>query len=195
MEEVEPIIEELESDEEGNLTEIYRDKRTGNIVTHPMLRSKGNAYYDPRRDVCWDLYVKSWKSGYPNARDAARKAGYSENTAINIGNLKWFKDKKDKLRRSKMMDNAERNIARILNMGYTKIKELEDGTKAEEVDKDVLRIVADMSKTIVTTLGKDMGYSTKSEVKHSVNPVPIMDVSNQIEAPQEDIKDITPELD
>ena len=201
IETLETIIEELEGNDEGTFTEVYRDKRSGNIVTHPKLRSKGSLP-DPRQQVCWDLYLKGWKAGRPSATQAARDAGYAENTAVNICNLTWFKEKKDKLRRSNMMSRAEKNISRILNMGYTKIKQLEDGSQTEEVDKDVLRIVADMSKTIVTTLGKDMGYSSKTEVKHTVNPVPILDLGNmggQLSAPQEEdlleTRDITPEVE
>lgn len=148
--------------DDGSQEEVYIS-RAGNIVTHPKDRSLG-AFDGERKQKCWDLYVKSVRSGVPNAKGAAIAAGFSENTAINIGNQKWFKEKKDKLRRSKMMSNAERNISRILNMSYSKMKILEDGTEEETVDKDVLRVVADMSKTVVTHLGKDDGWSTKTEI-------------------------------
>lgn len=193
-------IETLQGTDEGTLTEVYRDKRTGNIVTHPSIRSKGNVV-DPRQQVCWDLYLKGWKKGMPNATQAARDAGYAENTALNIVNLTWFKEKKDKLRRSNMMSKAEKNISKILNMGFTELKVLEDGTEKEIIDKDVLRIIADMSKTIVTTLGKDLGYSTKAEVKHTVTPTPILDLTADIAlnpAQEEDLletRDITPEIE
>jgi hypothetical protein len=176
--EVERVEQEIEEDlianDDGTLSEsdVYRDKRTGNIVMNPKIRAKNQD--NGRREKCWNLYLKSVRDGNPNARGAAREAGFSENTAINIGNMAWFKERKDKLRRSKMMNNAERNIARILNMGYTEIRKLEDGTDKEVVDKDVLRVVADMSKTIVTTLGKDLGYSTKTEVKVEQLPTPIL---------------------
>ena len=114
------------------------------------------------------------RSGNPNAKGAALKAGFSENTAINIGNQKWFKEKKDKLRRSTMMSNAERNYSRILNLPWTRMKLVEVGKdddgkpimeKQEEVDIDTLRVVEAASKTVLTTLGKDEGYSTKTELK------------------------------
>lgn len=177
------VDEQLKANDDGTLeeTEVYRDKRTGNIVTPPSLRNKNQD--NTRREKCWNIYLKTVRDGNPSARQAAREAGFSENTALNIGNMAWFKEKKDKLRRSKMMNNAERNIARILNMGYTEIKKLEDGSDKEVVDKDVLKIVADMSKTIVTTLGKDMGYSSKTEVKVTALPEPIL---------QLDAIDITP---
>lgn len=186
IEELEELeVPDLETQDDGTQIEVYRDKRTGNIVTPPRLRSPNGSVKDPREQVCWDLYIKSWKAGMPNAAEAARIAGYAPNTCLNITGQRWFKKRKDKLRRSKMMENAERNIARILNMGYTEIKKLEDGTDKEVVDKDILKVVADMSKTIVTTLGKDLGYSAKAELRVSAAPTPILKL-NTI--------DITPQL-
>ena len=133
-------------------------------VVDPKLRSTG-PWKDDRQDVAWELYVKSWKAGKPNAKQAGLDAGYALNTAINLNNLTWFKKKKDKLRRSTMMSKAERNLNRILSLDYSTMKLKNDGTEEEVIDKDILRVVADISKSIVTTLGKDEGYSTKTEVK------------------------------
>lgn len=168
--------EELQTNEDGSLEEVYRDKRTGNIVTPPSIRAKNKD--NTRREKCWELYVKSVRDGNPSARAAAIAAGFSENSAINIRGMRWFKDRNDKLRRSKMMTNAEKNIARILNLGLTKIRKLEDGSEEEVFDPDRARIVADMSKMIVTTLGKDDGYSSKTEVKVSALPTPILELED-----------------
>ncbi len=149
--------------DDGTQQEVYIS-RAGNIVTPPQKRSPGFIDVDGKRQKCWDLYIKSWRAGVPNARQAALDAGFAYNTAVNITNQDWFKKKKDKLRRSKMMSKAESNLSRILNMKYDKIKILDDGTEEEVIDKDLLRVVYDASKTIVTTLGKDEGYSTKTEV-------------------------------
>ena len=172
VEAVEELEEALTANDDGTLEEVYRDKRTGNIVMDPRIRSQNKD--NGRRELCWTLYLKSIREGNPSASAAALAAGFSKNTSTNIRGMRWFKDRADNLRRSKMMNNAEKNIARILNMGYTELKTLEDGSTKEVVDKDVLRVVADMSKAIVTTLGKDLGYSTKTEVKVSAMPVPIM---------------------
>ena len=145
----------------------------GNKVINPKLRSKGN-FEDPRQQICWDLYVKGWKEGKPSAKAAGLAAGYAYNTAINISNFKWFKDKKAKLRRSVMMSKAERNLSRILDIDYSVMRLVEVGKddegkpimdQVEVIDKDLVRVVADVSKTIVTTLGKEEGYSTKTEVE------------------------------
>jgi hypothetical protein len=132
----------------------------------PKLRSKGKVNEEnyKRQQLCWELYVKSFRNGTPNAREAAKRAGYSPNSAVNITNFKWFKERKDKLRRSMMMTKAEKNLSRMLNVDYSRMELLPDGTEKEVIDKDIMRVVADISKTIVTTLGKDKGYSTKTEV-------------------------------
>lgn len=133
------------------------------VPMDPKLRSPGGRVPDVRSIQCWENYVESWMQGRPNAYRAAIDAGYSPKTAININRFGWFKKKKEKLLRSSMMTKAEENLAKILGMNYSKMK-IVDGEEVEVVDKDVLRIVADMSKTVVTTLGKDVGYSTKTEV-------------------------------
>lgn len=153
--EVVPVEEEMESNDEGLLVPKTID---------PKIRSKTGRQRDPRSELAWEFYVKSWREGKPNAKQAGLNAGYAYNTAVNLSNFKWFKDKKDKLRRSNMLTKAERNISRMLNLDYSRIKVLPDGTEEETIDRDVLRVVADVSKTIVTTLGKDMGYSTKTEI-------------------------------
>lgn len=156
--------ETLRTNDDGtmDIVEPYVSK-AGNIVTHPTKRSKG-PLKDPRQDIAWEIYVKGWRDGRPNAREAGLQAGYALNTAINLPNLTWFKERKDKLRRSKMLSKAERNLSRILDMDYSKMRLRDDGSEEEVVDKDILRVVADVSKSIVTTLGKDEGYSTKTEV-------------------------------
>lgn len=190
----EEVTEELKTNEDGTLEEVqvYRDKRTGNIVTPPSIRNQNQD--NSRREKCWELYIKSIRDGNPNAKASAIAAGFSENTAINIKKMRWFKDRNDKLRRSKMMTNAEKNIARLLNLGFTRIKKLEDGTTEEVFDAEKARIVADISKLIVTTLGKDDGWSTKSELKVTTLPTPILsldavDITNnevpQLEEPNE----------
>jgi len=136
----------------------------------PKLRSPLGCIGDTeKQQKAWDHYIKTWREGKPNATEAGLVAGYTPKTAQNLSQFKWFKEKKDKLRRSKMMSNAERNLSRILNLDYKKMKLMPDGSTQEGIDNDTLRIVADVSKTIVTTLGKDLGYSTKTEVSGGMN--------------------------
>lgn len=147
---------------DGSQEEVYIS-RAGNVVMHPKDRYK-TCIDSERRQLCWDLYIKSLKTDKPSARQAALDAGFSPNTAINIRSMAWFKENMKTLRKSAMYSKAQRNIARILDLDYSKMKILEDGSEEESIDKDVLRVVADISKTVVTHLGKDDGWSTKTEV-------------------------------
>lgn len=93
-----PVEEEMESNDEGLLVPKTID---------PKIRSKTGRQRDPRSELAWEFYVKSWREGKPNAKQAGLNAGYAYNTAVNLSNFKWFKDKKDKLRRSNMLTKAE----------------------------------------------------------------------------------------
>lgn len=151
----------LITNDDGTQSEVYIS-RAGNIVTAPKDRS---ANIDiERQQVCWDLYVKSLRTGRPSARDSALKAGFAPNTAVNIRNMRWFKDKLKNLRRASIGGKAERNLSRGLDVQWSKIKLTEEGSEEEVIDKDLFRTVMDVSKFIAGTLLKDEGYSTKTEV-------------------------------
>lgn len=124
---------------------------------------------DPRQDVCWDLYVRGLQNGHPSASAAALDAGYAPNSAMQITTMKWFKERKATLGRRKMFSKAERNLSRVLDMEYSAIKLMEDGTEVEEINIDKLKIITDVSKMIVQTLGKDEGYSTKVVEDKNIN--------------------------
>lgn len=111
--------------------------------------SPANQYTsDAREQKCWDLYVESLRIGMPNASKAAREAGYEDATAKNIMVRDWFVDRLAKLRLSGMRAKAERNLDRMLDTGW------ENG-KEGAIQPEVMRIVADVSKTVAKALGKD----------------------------------------
>ncbi len=116
-----------------------------------------------KQQKCWDFYVQTVIMGAPNAYQSALKAGYTEETANRVSTWKWFKDRKKKLDRIGLLVDAERNLHKLLNTPYivTKVK---NGEKYQEVDPELARLVLDVSKTIVKSLGKDEGYSERSEV-------------------------------
>lgn len=156
------------------------------LGTHLRNPNGANSYsVDPRQDVCWDLYVKGLQAGHPSAAAAALDAGYAPNTAMQITTMKWFRERKAKLGRRKMFSKAERNLGRVLDMEYTAIKLLEDGTEVEEINIDKLKIVTDVSKMIVQTLGKDEGYSTKTIEDKNINQEISIKSISYAEAPLE----------
>lgn len=110
---------------------------------------------DPREQVCWDFYVESVTKGQANASESAIKAGYSEDHARNITLQGWFKERLEYLERKDMLSKAEKKLAKTLTY------EVED--KDGNIKTDLLRIQTDVSKHLTSTLGKNKGYSTKTE--------------------------------
>lgn len=109
---------------------------------------------DDREQKCWDLYVQSMVNNVPNAKKAALAVGYSEEHADNITLQGWFKGRLEKLRRVGMQSKAERNLDKMLDTEWD---------KDEKVQPEIMRIVADVSKTVVTRLGKDDGWAERQE--------------------------------
>lgn len=110
---------------------------------------------DERQAKCWEFYVKELNRGIDNAYASAIKAGYGKDYSRNITLQDWWKDRKDNLRRKGMVSKAERNLDETLD-----IITINDEGK---IDPQLLKIKVDVSKTIVTTLGKE-NYSDRREI-------------------------------
>ena len=119
--------------DDGSVTTVYIS-RAGNIVTPPAERSVLDLN---KQQLCWDLYIKSLRSGSPSARQSALDAGYAYNTAVNITNQLWFKKRKKGLSRASIGGKAERNLSRGLDVQWSKIKLTEAGDEETVVDKAV----------------------------------------------------------
>jgi len=113
----------------------------------PKANPNGANQYllDPRQKECWDLYVNPKSETFGNATQSAIKAGYEPDYADQITTAEWFKGK---IRRLNLLDKAERNLDKILDLPL----------------EDKANIVLDASKFIAKTLGKDEGYSDRSEL-------------------------------
>lgn len=110
---------------------------------------------DPREQQMWDIYIAKLATGIDNAKKAALEAGYSESHSENITLQGWFKERKDKLKRKGMFSKAERNLDKVLDF------ELEDDNG--KVNVPVASLVVGVSTTLVKTLGKEEGYSDRTE--------------------------------
>src|SRR3990167_9259658 len=123
---------------------------------------------DPREQICWDNYIKTILNGQENAYQSAIDAGYEEATARQITVRSWFIERKDKLRRKDMLSKAERNLDKKLDLVCVN----DEG----KIVPELLKIQVDVSKTIVQTLGKNEGYSTRTEtdVTSCGKPIPIL---------------------
>lgn len=110
---------------------------------------------DPREQICWDIYVDNLAKGLDNAYEAGVSAGYSHDHSRNLTMQGWFKERKAKLHRKEMLSKAERNLGKVLDFNMH-----DDEGK---VNTPVATLVSNVSTTIVKTLGKDIGYSDRTE--------------------------------
>jgi len=118
---------------------------------------------DQREQICWDIYVSNLSKGIDNAYDSSIKAGYSEDHSRNITLQGWFKERKARLKRKDMLSKAERNLDEVLDLN---VKE------EDKIVPQLLKIKSDVSTTIVKTLGKNEGYSERTELTgENGNPI------------------------
>ena len=114
---------------------------------------------DPREQVMWDFYVESITKGVVNAYESAIKAGYSQSHSENITLQGWFKGRLEELERKDLLSDAEKVLKKTLKYKTDEI----DENGNEKIKTDLLRVQVDASKHITSTLGKDKGYSTRTE--------------------------------
>ena len=107
---------------------------------------------DPRQKLCWEYYINPDSPTFSNGLQSALRAGYEESYSVTITTRPWFEEK---VRSSTMVSKAEKVLEKTLNY------ETEDAEGNVKVD--LLRVQTDVAKTIVTTLGKGKGYSTRNE--------------------------------
>lgn len=118
---------------------------------------------DPRQKLCWDLYVNPKSETFGNAYQSAQKAGYEEGYAAQITTVEWFLEK---IRRLNLVSKGEKVLEETLD--YQAVNE--EG----KVDSGIARIKLDAAKHVTSTLGKDLGYSTKQETDITSDGKPIV---------------------
>ncbi len=122
---------------------------------------------DPRQKKFWETYLNPKHKYFCNAYRSALDAGYKDSTARIITNSRFFKER---LRRYNLLSKSEF----ILDKALSYKSETTDAETGEEVvDKELLRVQTDVAKHITKTLGKDEGYSERSEVS-GANGQPIV---------------------
>lgn len=119
---------------------------------------------DPRQSLCWSLYTDPKSKTFGNANQSALKAGFSKSYADQITTRPWFEAK---VRRIGMLDKAEKVLEECLEMPVS-IEKLEGrGEDAELVvktDPALIKIKQDTAKFIAERVGKNEGYSTRTEL-------------------------------
>lgn len=129
----------------------YGVKRKG-ATTNPY--GANGSLHDPRQRYCWNLYINPHSATFSNAYKSALKAGYTEQTSLNITGERWFTEK---LGRLSLLSKAEESLKEVLEMDIT-------DPVTGKIDTAVLSNKLRVSMFIAERLGKNEGYSTKQEL-------------------------------
>lgn len=137
-------------------------------MAKPTNPNGANQYLlDPRQKLCWDLYVNPKSATFGDAKNSALKAGYEETTADQITVAEWFLGK---TRRMNLLGKAEKVLEQMLDMPVEIIEYDKNGEEDEEpqsyltTDPALVKIKQDTAKFVAERQGKDVGYSTRSEI-------------------------------
>ena len=123
--------------------------------------NKANQFnLDPRQNLCWDYYANPKSETFGNATQSAIKAGYEPKYADQITTSEWFIGK---LRKLNMLGKAEKVLDEMLEMSTVSVKEV-NGEQVFATDAQLAKIKQDTAKFIAERVGKDEGYSTRSEL-------------------------------
>lgn len=117
----------------------------------------------PRQIRFLKLYNDPKSPTFGNAYQSAKDAEYSEEYAQNLtGQMPdWLSE--NIRRRKRMLMSAENNLEEALNMEAGVVAN-KDGELVEAKNIDVIKVKVDVSKFVAKTLGKDEGYSERTEL-------------------------------
>lgn len=150
-------------------------KRIKKPVKHDPERSTNpygvNQYteLDPRQKLCWENYVNPTSKTFANATQSAIAAGYEPDYADQITVATWFKGR---VRRMNLLSKAEVVLEETLEVPHVipivsmfgPVVNKETNEIYTKVDSGILKIKQDSAKFVASTQGKDVGYSTRTEI-------------------------------
>ncbi|MFA5152854.1 MAG: hypothetical protein WC554_09865 [Clostridia bacterium] len=132
---------------------VYRRKKLAEQGGREYKRRSFCGEWTPKQQLFFKCYLDPKSDTFSDIRKSAIKAGYSDYYATTFGNkdydLDWLRE--GKLRLSRMLNKAERNIEGFLDKF--------DDVKADQ------KLVLDASKFVAKTVGRDV-YGEKVEVEH-----------------------------
>lgn len=125
--------------------------------------------FDPRQDLCWNYYIDKGSTTFSNAYASAIRAGYTIKTSRLITTETWFIEK---LRRLGLFSKAEKVLEEDLDMEtvvpvigmFGPVIDRKTKKPLKEISPDLRRIRQSASTFIASRLGKNKGYSTRSEL-------------------------------
>jgi phage terminase small subunit len=131
---------------------------------NPSNPNGSNQYQlDPRQNLCWKYYINPTSETFGNGTQSAIKAGYEPDYADQITTTEWFKGK---VRRLNMLNKAEVVLEEMLTMPVGRMNLKDKMGEEEEVvttDTGLVKIKQDTAKFLAERLGKNEGYTIRTE--------------------------------
>ena len=130
-------------------------------MSNPSNPNGSNQYsLDPRQKLCWEYYISPKSETFGNAYQSAVRVGYEESYATQITVSQWFIDK---VRRLNLVSKGEKVLDETLEMDTNNHIKVGDEIVIK-IDPALMKIKQDTAKFVLERLGKDEGYTTKSEL-------------------------------
>jgi len=126
---------------------------------------------DPRQKLFWEKYSNPKSETFGNITQSGLSVGYTEGYSDEIGQSDWFREKLWKLN---SVFSSERKMKELL--------ELDLNNGGDKVDVGIARIQADLVKFLASTLGKEEGYSSRTEhtgANGADLPTPILTIAKE----------------
>lgn len=108
----------------------------------------------------WGWYLDPTSPTLMKAKESALKAGFLEEQASKVTQMKWFKSATLK---EKVYSTAEKVLEEMLELSPYSTKIAKDGSAFESIDPAIIKIKQDTAKYITSTLGKK-DYSLRNEL-------------------------------
>lgn len=108
----------------------------------------------------WGWYLDPTSPTLMNATQSALRAGFPEEQAKVVTQMKWFKSATLK---AEVYSTAENVLQEMLNLSPYSTKMGKDGELFETIDPAIIKIKQDTAKFIASTLGKK-DYSQRNEL-------------------------------
>lgn len=131
--------------------------------------TESNHLLNPQQKLAWDSYITPKSKTFGNAYQSAMHAKYTEGYAAQITTKAWWLEK---MRRIRLLGKAEKVLEEMLDMPVDVLNEgikiHKNGTLERvpfvENSPALVKIKQDTSKFVAERLGKDEGYSSRSEI-------------------------------
>ena len=138
------------------------------VIRKSKKQIEDESLLTPMQKLCWDNYVNPKSPTFSNATASARSAGFAPTYARTVMTRDWWKSR---LLKVNLLGKSERVLDKVLSIVDTMDKQGQERA-------DLLRVQVDAAKHVTKTLGKDEGWSERTEMTGADgNPIVILPAS------------------